>query len=173
MEDGFAAYYGPLMPILKQLIQKFAHNPEERALLGKAFECISLLAAAVGTAGFASDAEGIMQAMIQATQVPNLPSNDPVKEYMLQASQRICATMKGNFVPFVPHILPGILEKFTLAPKEYNPETAQSLGADEEVNLTLTQENGQIKVMIMSTSELEDLQNALGCVHALVEELGK
>merc|ERR1712241_1308163 len=64
-------------------------------------------------------------------------------------------------------------EKFTLAPKEYNPETAQSLGADEEVNLTLTQENGQIKVMIMSTSELEDLQNALGCVHTLVEELGK
>lgn len=173
MEDGFAAYYGPLMPIFKQLIQKYAHNPEERVLLGKAFECVSLLAAAVGTAVFASDAEVIMQAMIQATQVPNLPSNDPVKEYMLQASQRICATMKGNFVPFVPHILPGILEKFTLAPKEYNPETAQSLGADEEVNLTLTQENGQIKVMIMSTSELEDLQNALGCVHTLVEELGK
>ena len=80
MEDGFAAYYAPVMPLLKQLIQKYAHCPEERSLLGKAFECISMLEAAVGTAGSACDAEGIMQLMLQATQVPNLPSNDPVKE---------------------------------------------------------------------------------------------
>jgi len=174
MEDGFAQYYGPLMPILKQVVQGCIHKTEERVLLGKAFECISLLAAAVGPEGFRADAESIMQAMVQATQVPNLPSNDPVKEYMLQASQRICATMKANFLPFVPHILPGILEKFTLAPKEYNPEVANSLDDDEEVNLTFAkQADGKVKVLIMSTSEMEDLQNAVECVHTFVEELGK
>merc|ERR1719162_2730225 len=115
-----------------------------------------------------------MQVMIQATLMPNLPANDPVKEYMLSASQRICSTMKSAFLPFVPHILPGVLEKFTLAPKEYNPETAGGFGEDEEVNLTLTQgENGQIKVMVMSTSEMEDLGNAVGCVNTFVEELGE
>jgi len=72
----------------------------------------------------------------------------------------------------VPHILPGVLEKFTLAPKEYDPEVAKRFGADEEVNLSLTEANGEVKVMIMSTSEIEDLQNALACVHTLVEELG-
>jgi len=172
MEDGFAAYYGPLMPIFKQLAQSLLHRTEERTVLGKVFECISLLAAAVGTEGFRADAEGIMQAMIQATQVPNLPSNDPVKEYMLEASQRICATMKGDFLPFVPQILPGVLEKLTLAPQEYSPAVAERFGDDAAVNLTLAQEGGQVKVLVMCTSEMEDLQNALGCVHTFVQELG-
>lgn len=35
---------------------------EERQLLGKCFECISLLARAVGRSGFRADAEQIMQA---------------------------------------------------------------------------------------------------------------
>mmetsp|Transcript_84291 Transcript_84291/g.217058 ORF Transcript_84291/g.217058 Transcript_84291/m.217058 type:complete len:1131 (-) Transcript_84291:51-3443(-) len=174
MEDGFAPYYGALMPIFKQLISTMVHRTEERMLLGKTFECVSLLAKAVGPAGFRADAEVIMQAMIQAAQAPNLPSNDPVKEYMMQASQRICFTMKGDFLPFVPHILPGILEKFTLAPKELTTETRQGIDDDDEVNLTLMKgEDGKMKVMVMSTSEMEDLQNAIECVNTFVEELGK
>mmetsp|Transcript_946 Transcript_946/g.2665 ORF Transcript_946/g.2665 Transcript_946/m.2665 type:complete len:1113 (-) Transcript_946:255-3593(-) len=174
MEDGFAPYYGALMPIFKQLIAAMLHSTEERMLLGKAFECVSLLAKAVGPAGFKSDAEGIMQSMIQAAQAPNLPANDPVKEYMMQASQRICFTMKGDFLPFIPHILPAILEKFTLAPKELTAETREGLDDDDEVNLTVVKgEDGKMKVMVMSTSEMEDLQNAIECVHTFVEELGK
>ena len=41
---------------------------QERTLLGKCFECISLLAKSVGRDGFKADAEIIMQAMISATQ---------------------------------------------------------------------------------------------------------
>lgn len=170
MEDAFAPYYGPLMPLLKQLIQSVMHKTEERVLLGKLFECISLLAKAVGPEGFKEDAKVIMEAMIKATTIPDLPNNDPVKEYMMAASERIVATMKGEFLPFVPHILPGILEKFTLAPKEYNENSG--FNEDDEVNLTLIEENGKVKVLLMSTSEMEDLKNALSCVHTFVEELG-
>mmetsp|Transcript_26497 Transcript_26497/g.83044 ORF Transcript_26497/g.83044 Transcript_26497/m.83044 type:complete len:509 (+) Transcript_26497:2-1528(+) len=174
VEDGFAPYYGQLMPVLKQLISAVLHNTEERSLLGKAFECVSLLAKAAGPAGFRADAEGIMQAMTQAAQVPDLPASDPVKEYMLQAAQRICWTMKADFLPFVPHILPGILEKFALAPKELDANTRDAFGDDEEVNLALMPDKeGKVKVMVMSTSAMEDLQNALECVHTFAEELGK
>jgi len=170
VDDAFAPYYGPLMPVLKQVIERTLHKVEERTLLGKCFECISLLARAVGKDGFRADAEQIMQAMIQATQTPNLPSNDPVKEYMMAASERICATMKEDFVPFIPHILPGVLEKLTLSPKEF-------MGGDEfdenaEVNLTLMQENGKVKIMVMYSSDIQDLKAALECIHTFVEELG-
>jgi len=173
VEDAFAPYYSQLMPSFKQLIQNTLHNEKERELLGKTFECVSWLAKAVGTAGFRADAESIMQSMIQATQIPNLKSNDPVKEYMMQASERICATMKADFLPFVPHLLPGILEKFTLAPKEFSEANQEGLDEDTEINLALLKENGQVKVLIMSTSEVEDLSNAVACVHTFVEELGK
>jgi len=172
LEDGFATYYDPLMPILKMVVENLAHKTEERVFLGKAFECIGLLAKAVGPVKFQADAAGIMQAMTAATQVPNLPNNDPVKEYMLQASQRICETMKGDFVPYVQHLLPGILEKLTLAPKELNDQVRDSLEG-EEVNITITQEDGKMKLLFMSTSEMEDLSNALECVHTYVTELGK
>jgi hypothetical protein len=174
VEDGFAQYYGNLMPFLKKIIETTLHKVEERVLLGKCFECISLLAKSVGRAAFRNDAEAIMQAMIKSTQVPNLPSNDPVKEYMMAASERICAVMKEDFLPLVPHILPGILEKFNLAPKEWDSANAKEEDFEGEVNLMLSQgEDGQVKVMLMSSSELEDLQNALSCVHTFVDELKK
>ncbi|CAE7217211.1 Ipo5 [Symbiodinium pilosum] len=168
-DDAFAPYYGHLMPLLKQVIQSTLHKTEERQLLGKCFECISLLARAVGRSGFRADAEQIMQAMIQATQMPNLPANDPVKEYMMAASERICATLKDDFLPFVPHILPGVLEKFTLAPREIGGH--DEIDENDEVNLTLVNDNGQVKVMIMYSSEIQDLKAALECVHEFVETL--
>eukprot|EP00930_Biecheleria_cincta_P032957 TRINITY_DN22821_c0_g1_i1.p1 TRINITY_DN22821_c0_g1~~TRINITY_DN22821_c0_g1_i1.p1 ORF type:complete len:1112 (-),score=279.03 TRINITY_DN22821_c0_g1_i1:64-3399(-) len=172
VDDAFAPYYGALMPILKQVIQSTLHKVEERTLLGKCFECISLLARAVGREGFRADAEQIMQAMIQATQVPNLPNNDPVKEYMMAAAERICSTMKEDFLPFVPHILPGVLEKFTLAPREFNSGD-HGLDEKEEVYLSLMpSEDGKMKVMLMYSSDLQDLKGALECVHTFVEELG-
>jgi len=172
LEDAFAPYYGPLMPILKQVIQATLHKVEERTLLGKCFECISLLAKSVGRQGFKADAEVIMEAMVKATQVPNLPSNDPVKEYMMAAAERICSTMKEDFLPFVPHILPGVLEKLTLAPREFDADNNDLLeGA--EVNLTLTQENGKMKFLLMYSSEMQDLKAALECLHTFVDELGK
>merc|ERR1712216_913066 len=116
IEDSFAPYYPHLMPILKSIIEEVLHQPEERQLLGKTFECISLLAQGVGNEVFAADAVQVMEAMVKATQVPDLPRNDPVKEYMMAASERICQTMKGDFLPFVPHLLPGIFEKLTLEP---------------------------------------------------------
>lgn len=171
LEDGFAPYYPAIMPVLKQMIQATIHKVEERSLLGKCFECISLCAKAVGREGFRSDAELIMQWMIMATQVVNLPSNDPVKEYMMAASERICGTMKEDFLPFVPHILPGVLEKLTFKPKDVSELNDD---ADHgEMNIALTEEGGQLKVVVMQTSELEDLKNALECVHTFVDQLEK
>lgn len=163
------------MPYLKGIISNTLHNVAERSLLGKCFECISLLAKAIGRNGFRQDAEQIMEAMIKATQVPNLPSNDPVKEYMMAASQRICAVMKEEFLPMVPHILPGILEKFTLAPKDFQTDnlSPEDLNEDDEVTLTMTRTpDGQLKFMLMSTSDMEDLLCALQSVHCFIEELG-
>jgi len=47
-------------------------------------------------------------------------------------------------------------------------------GEGGELNMTLVQgQDGEVKVLVMSTSAMEDLQNAIGCVHTFVEELGK
>jgi hypothetical protein len=171
IEDSFAPYYPHLMPTLKNIIGETIHQPEERQLLGKTFECVSLLAQAVGNEVFKPDAVQVMEAMVKATQVPDMKANDPVKEYMLAASERICSTMKQDFLPFVPHLLPGIFEKLTLEPSEASANI-DNLEEGDEVNLALVTRNGQIQVMVMNTAEMEDLQHALECLHTFVEELG-
>jgi len=172
IEDGMAQYYAPLMPVLKTIISASIHKAEERALLGKSFECISLLANAVGKDTFRADAEVIMQAMIQATQVPDLPKDDPVLEYMMAAAERICSTMKEDFLPFVPHLLPLILTKFALTPTEYHGGLDGLNDADVSLALVPT-DDGEAKVMVMNSSEMEDLKHAIECVHTFVEKLGQ
>lgn len=167
-----AQYYAPLMPVLKQLVSGAIHKAEERQLLGKAFECISLLASAVGKDAFRPDAEVIMQAMIQATQVPDLPRDDPVLEYMMAASERICSTLKEDFLPFIPHLLPGILTKLAVAPKEFTGGDGID-DADTCLAIVPSDDGGEAKIMVMSSSELEDLQHAIECVHTFVEKLGQ
>jgi len=169
--DAFALFYPAMMPLLKTVVQTYLHRTEERAILGKVFECISLLAESVGTKVFIGDAEIIMHAMMQAVQVPNLPLNDPASEYMMSASRRFCKTLKGKFVPFVPHILPMILVTCNLAPLEYKGDNAGYV--DGEMNLALLQERGGMKVMMMRNSEMEDLQNAIAAICTFAEELGK
>lgn len=173
MADGFAEYYTDLMPFLKEMIAVTLHKVEERSLLGKCFECISLLAKAIGKDGFRQDAQTIMEAMIKATQQPNLPANDPVLEYMMAASQRICSVLKEEFLPMVPHVLPQALAKFTLEPKEFNQLESGDINEQSEVTLTMTRlPDGQIKFMFMNDSDIEDLTAALQCVHCFIEQLG-
>ncbi|CAJ1359246.1 unnamed protein product, partial [Effrenium voratum] len=63
----------------------------------------------------------------------------------------------------------GVLEKFSLAPREFSG--GDEFDDNDEVNLTLMKDNGQVKVMIMYSSEIQDLKGALECVHTFVEEL--
>lgn len=93
----------------------------------------------------------------------------------MAAYERICSSIKADFLPFVPHILPDILAKFTLAPQEWGNSDSNNICADErEAQLTFKQgPDGQIKVLVMHSSDIDDLSNALDCIHTIVEELGE
>jgi hypothetical protein len=91
----------------------------------------------------------------------------------MAAAERLCAIMKEDFLPMVPHLLPGILAKCALSPKEYDSARDDS-DDNAQLSLAITQgDDGNIKVMVVNTSELEDLGHALECVQTFVEKLGQ
>lgn len=174
IEDAFAPFYPELMPVLKQIIASTLHQVEERALLGKCFECISLMAKSVGRDGFRADAAEIMQAMMTATSAPGLPKDDPVKEYMMAASERICQTIKADFLPFVEPLLPFVLQKFSVTPQNIGVQGAQDLADGAAMNLMLMNYQGKTtQVLAISTSEMDDLKNAVDCLHTFAHTLKK
>jgi len=83
-----------------------ATGEKQSRLRGKAFECLSLLGIAVGKEKFLPDArEAIGQMMTM-----NLEADDLQREYIKEASERICKCLKNDFAPYLPSMLPGIFK---------------------------------------------------------------
>ncbi|CAE8709034.1 unnamed protein product, partial [Polarella glacialis] len=103
IEKDFSAYYDGIMPMLKQFIMH-ATSEKENRLRGKSFECMSLLGIAVGKEKFLPDARDAISEMMKTP----LEADDVQREYIKEASERICQCLKKDFAPFLTHLLPGI-----------------------------------------------------------------
>merc|ERR1712190_226210 len=96
--------------MLKQFVMHSTGEKENR-LRGKAFECMSLLGIAVGKERFLPDAR---EAIAEMMKTP-LEADDVQREYIKEASERICQCLKKDFAPFLPNLLPGILKSLQLS----------------------------------------------------------
>merc|ERR1719386_628712 len=109
IEKDFAVYYDRIMPMLKSFLTN-ATGAKQNRLRGKAFECMSLLALAVGKEKFLPHAQ---DAIAELMKTP-LDADDVQREYIKEASERICRCLKKDFAMFLPALLPGILRASTL-----------------------------------------------------------
>merc|ERR1719321_1924651 len=150
-----------------------AASVEKRAVFGRTVECIAHVGSAGGAATFKNDAQNVMQAMIEVSKSPAAPTDDVGKEYILTASQVICKTLKKEFAPMVPHILPMVVELLYITPTDINAGGID-LESQEQTQLTIsvvTTAEGETKVLGLKTSEIEDMNTALNFVKTMADEL--
>ncbi|CAK9022204.1 Importin-5 (Imp5) (Importin subunit beta-3) (Karyopherin beta-3) (Ran-binding protein 5) (RanBP5) [Durusdinium trenchii] len=113
------------MPMLKQFVMT-ATSKKENRLRGKSFECMSLLGIAVGKEKFLNDAKEAINAMMN-TQVE---ADDVQREYIKEASERICTCLKKDFAQFLPPLLPGIFRNLRI--DEMHAPAASGLDDDDD-----------------------------------------
>ena len=106
--DYFIKYYDTCVPLLREILEK-ANDKSYQMMRAKALECISLVGMAVGKERFGSDAGAIMQYM-QNVQNSGLDPDDPFSSYMLQAGARICTALGQDFIPYLPVVMPPMLQ---------------------------------------------------------------
>lgn len=167
-EDLFVPYYGKVMPVLKQIIEK-ATGDTERVLRGKAFECVSLVGDAVGKETFLKDAHEVMHAMVQFTQKGFAP-DDPTREYMHEAAGRIATTLGRDFKPYVSALLPGIFGVLSQRPTEVDPDSLPDDDDDddkEDMSLVVVGD----KVLGLKTTVLEEMKESLVLIATLIQSL--
>lgn len=153
------------MPMLKQILFN-ANTKELRMLRGKAIECISLIAVAVGKEKFAPDAKEVIEIML-ATQNSITEADDPQTSFLLQSWARICRCLKEDFVPFLPHVMPSTLKSAKLDPDVTISETEQEeTDGWEFINI------GD-KVVGIHTSSLEEKSTACNMLYCYAAELGE
>jgi len=160
IESEFAQYYDGIMPMLKQLMAN-ATNEKEQRLRGKAFECMSLLGIAVGKEKFFPDAKEVMAEMMKT---PNA-SSELQREYISEASERICKCLKADFQLFLPYLLPGIFKSLT-----FEEDDAVEKGKSEEDDFFMLP-NSEGKLVKVHSSRLEELQQSVQLLYTFCEQM--
>lgn len=157
IEKDFSKYYDTIMPILKQLVM-MATGEKESRLRGKAFECMSLLGIAVGKEKFLPDAKEAVQEMLKTPD----GTDDLQREYIKEASERICKCLKQDFAFFLPHLLPGIFKNLKLE---------EDTSKDDDADNFVTVSTGEGKLVKVHTSKFEELLNSVQLLTTFCSEM--
>jgi len=160
IEKDFSRYYDSIMPMLKQVMSN-ATGEKENRLRGKAFECISLLGMAVGKEKFHEDAKEAVAAMMR---MPPLEADDVQREYIKEASERICKCLKRDFAPFLAALLPGILNSLKL-------EGGDGAATNDDDNEYLQVTMGEGKVVRVHSSKFEEMSQSVQLLQTFCEEM--
>ncbi|AET40396.1 importin PSE1 Ecym_5663 [Eremothecium cymbalariae DBVPG len=107
-EKKFIKYYDTLMPLLLNVL-KTDTGKENRTLKGKCMECATLIALAVGKEKFSVHSQELIELFV-SYQNQGIEDDDPIKTYLEQGWSRICRILREDFVPFLPIVLPPLLE---------------------------------------------------------------
>lgn len=120
-----------------------------------------------------ADVNPIMNQMAQAQMSASLAADDPQRSYILKAWVRIGKTMGGDFVPYMPVVMPPLLATIEsklgreLKPEEMDGEDEPDMDSDTEC--VIQDKDG--KFMCITTSVLEEQATACQMVMFLAESL--
>ncbi|KAG0362852.1 importin subunit beta-3 [Gamsiella multidivaricata] len=169
-EERFVKYYSGIMPLLMNVLRQ-AMGQEYRLMRGKAMECASLIALAVGKEVFAPHAQEFVKLLVQ-TQTTATESDDPQVAYLLAAWARVCKVLGKDFVPYLDIVMPPLL-----ASAQLKPDVAV-LDPEDDVESKYSTEDGWEFVGVdgrqigIKTTVLEEKCTAVELLICYARELG-
>ena len=157
-ESAFGKYYDTLMPLLFNVLRT-EQSKEYRLLRAKAMECATLIALAVGKQRMGQDAIALVELLGSIQQHVSDP-DDPQASYLLHCWGRMCRVLEMDFVPYLPHVIPPLME---LAAAKAD---IQLLDDEEQVAQIEADEGWELvplkgKVIGIKTSTLDDKNMAI------------
>ncbi|RLN93411.1 hypothetical protein BBJ28_00006923, partial [Nothophytophthora sp. Chile5] len=192
---SFSKYYAAVLPALQQILLNCLHEsvqasaaspaalkpltnaPSSFTLGGITLECLSLIGQAVGKAVFSHDAPAILKVMAEMQATPAIVGNEWIRTYLLQAWARCCSCLGRDFAPYLPLVMPTLLEAATQqAEFEVDPSTLSSDDDDDESGSSTDNEDIQLaqvndKCLSIRTSILEEKATACQLLAGMVTDL--
>ncbi|KAJ2344876.1 importin subunit beta-3 [Coemansia sp. RSA 2618] len=166
----FVKYYATIMPMLLNVLAQ-ASDRDHRLLRGKAMECATFIALAVGRDVVAPDIPRVIELLTLVQQSVSEP-DDPQASYLQASWARLCKVMGADFAPILPVVMPPLL----LAAKQ-QPDFAV-LEADEDAEAGYSAEDGWEFASIggqqigIRTTLLEEKCEAVELIGTYARDLG-
>lgn len=168
-ETKFIKYYSAIMPLLMNVLRD-ASSLEYRLLRGKAMECATLIALAVGKEVFAPQAQELIT-LLGNIQNGVLDSDDPQSAYLMASWGRICKVLGTDFLPYLDAVMPPIIKAAKLKPDftvihdesekaaftenegwEFFPLRGQQVGIKTS---TLEEKNAAVSILVLYAQEMK------------------
>lgn len=156
-ETAFGKYYDTLMPLLFNVLRE-EQSKEYRLLRAKAMECATLIALAVGKQKMDAQALELVQ-ILGHIQQSIVDTDDPQASYLLHCWGRMCRVLGMDFVPYLPGVMPPLLELASAKADIQLLEDQDQVQAIEEEGWELVPLKG--KVIGIKTSSLEEKNTAI------------
>ncbi|KAH3661589.1 hypothetical protein OGAPHI_006437 [Ogataea philodendri] len=164
----FIKYYDTLMPLLLEVLRTDM-GEENRLLKAKSIECSALIALAVGKEKFMPNAQEIVE-LFAHIQNNLTGEEDPAKAYLEQGWSRICKLIGKDFIPYLPGVLPPLLEA---------AKAAQDISVVDEDEVDELNQNEEFDVIQLAgkhiavhTAILDDKTAAIELLKSYAEVLG-
>ena len=114
----FAPYYDVFMPLALQVLTMQIDTrgtmkavDAQKTLRGRAMECVGFIASAVGKDRFGAHCAPVMEALLKARDDVKEAITDPQAPFILPACALICECMGTDFLPYMPRIMPTLLQQ--------------------------------------------------------------
>lgn len=168
--EHFIPWYPRLVPLMKTYVDRYStmklqhqqqkllqsqqnvsavsKNEEQKVLYrhsrmaGRALECLSLIAFSIGVKEMESEAVQLVQVLVRLYQSDTSTATDPLKDYSFESLCRMIPLMQDKFSPFLPEIMPYLLQQIQEMSKPYLPAGAASNGASGTVNAGIATTGG-------------------------------
>jgi importin-5 len=156
-ETAFGKYYDTLMPLLFNVLRE-EQSKEYRLLRAKAMECATLIALAVGKEKMGTQALDLVQ-VLGNIQQSIVDADDPQASYLLHCWGRMCRVLGMDFVPYLPGVMPPLIELASARADIQLLEDQDQVQAIEDEGWELVPLKG--KVIGIKTSSLEEKNTAI------------
>lgn len=161
----FVPYYETFMPVLKTLLSQCDRSEREN-LKYSIIEAMSYIGKGVGKTIFSPDATELMLAF-QNLNLPHFGSEHSLRENLLQTAARVCQVLEQDFVPYLPLVVPILLETANMSESEYS-ELMDDQGSEREGWNYVFLEDQKIGI---HTSALEEKLIAIQVITSIIETL--
>ena len=171
----FLKYFPSIMPAILSIFRSATlaadTQKDYRVLCGKAIECASLMALAVGKEAFAPFSEQLIHHMIEIQKSSKEP-DDPQVSYLLSGWARLCKVLGQDFLPYLDMVMKPLLEAAAFKPDFtlLGPgEDETTRGFSEDDGWQFTEVDGQ--TIGIKTTALEEKCTAVEMLVCYAREL--
>lgn len=109
-----------------------ADGKDQRAIRGRAMNCMCSIGVSVGKEIFTRDALEVMNEMMT---LGTLEPDDPQIDYLETSFVMVAECLGKDFAPFLPNVLPATLQRAEMPPdvQQYDPDTTEEIQAGWDV----------------------------------------